>query len=148
MIIITLSFIFPHAADLLKKPGQLSCGMFHILNWSCFFVVLPESRLNMDSSALFASSFIFLVFRESEFLEPSDRMPPLQTVGESTARSLWSSVSRSHLRTIITSHLSSCNSLPPCLAYSFLVLPSPPPPPSLLMTSSTIFQNGSQTPLC
>ena len=31
MIIVTLSFIFLHASDLLKS-SQLSCGKFHILN--------------------------------------------------------------------------------------------------------------------
>ena len=94
---------------------------------SDFFLVLLESHLNMDSSAIFASPFLSLVFKGFEFLEPSDLMSPWQTVRKSTARSLQSSVSQSCLRAILTPHWRYPTGLPTYLTYSFLVFPSPSP---------------------
>lgn len=99
----------------------------------------------MDSSAIFASPFLSLVFKGFEFLEPSDLMSPWQTVRKSTARSLQSSASQSCLRAILIPHWSYSIGLPTYLTYSFLVLPSPSPhsfswhpPPSFKWKSDSL----------
>lgn len=88
VIITTFSFIFLHPTNLLRKPGQLPCGISHIPNSPfCFSQVSPESHLNMDSLAVFASSFLSPFFRNFELL---------RIVAEATVRSLWSSVSAAY----------------------------------------------------
>lgn len=112
---------------------------------SGFFLVLLESHLNMDSSAIFASPFLSLVFKGFEFLEPSDLMSPWQTVRKSTARSLQSSISQSCLRAILTPHWHYSTGVPTYLTYSFLV---PHHHPTLSRDIQHRLSNGNQTPFC
>ena len=34
-----------HNIDLMKRPGQLSCRMLHILNFSCYFIMVSFNIL-------------------------------------------------------------------------------------------------------
>lgn len=66
----------------MKKPGQLSCRMSHILNLSsCIFEVLPERHLNMDTFAICAS-FSTSLFSQKVCI-------PLQMAVEAMARVPW-----------------------------------------------------------
>ena len=99
----------------------------------------------MDSSAIFASPFLPLVFKGFELLEPSDLTSPWQTVRKSTARSLHRSVSQSCLRALLTPHWSYLHWSP---NLSRLLFSCPPLTitPLFLVTSSTVFQMEIRLP--